>query len=316
MGVDGCEIGRLPELFEVGDRCCTVGSVSIREEQDPRSEVVTDASPCTFLLVTETSVDHHIKVAGWNFEGWLTSSSTAFGKPALMLLPEGRSHRGLDNQNESMRQLIARSFEVGKEYTVKSEATVRVTESLQSAFVTELPPGVTVKLLEHSVNELRRARVQIGSLEGWLSLVTRKGELLLDAESSVSEQRSLASNVCRWLRRGSGILIDGFSTPTPLEESFAFSAIENFRQHKQWRHLCVSRLASFPFGMACDPSKADLDETCCICLLDFTVGEKVKRLPCEHLYHAACIDKWLDKHDSCPLRCREDIMSVARRGGA
>lgn len=47
-------------------------------------------------------------------------------------------------------------------------------------------------------------------------------------------------------------------------------------------------------------------QNCCICLGDFKDGEKVKYLPCFHLFHAEEIDNWLDKNDNCPL-CRTPI---------
>jgi E3 ubiquitin-protein ligase RNF38/44 len=46
--------------------------------------------------------------------------------------------------------------------------------------------------------------------------------------------------------------------------------------------------------------------TCSVCLGAFQLGEKVRLLPaCLHLYHAECIDLWLDAHSTCPI-CRSD----------
>ena len=39
---------------------------------------------------------------------------------------------------------------------------------------------------------------------------------------------------------------------------------------------------------------------CCVCLGDLKGGESVTRLPCQHWYHAACIQPWWDRHQSCP----------------
>ena len=33
---------------------------------------------------------------------------------------------------------------------------------------------------------------------------------------------------------------------------------------------------------------------CTICMEDFTLSEQVRRLPCNHVYHSACIVRWLE----------------------
>jgi len=41
-------------------------------------------------------------------------------------------------------------------------------------------------------------------------------------------------------------------------------------------------------------SKDHTQETCCqICLSGFSEGDNIKTLPCVHMYHTDCIDKWL-----------------------
>lgn len=42
---------------------------------------------------------------------------------------------------------------------------------------------------------------------------------------------------------------------------------------------------------------------CAICLLEFEIGEEAKQMPCNHKFHAPCIDKWLGIQGSCPV-CR------------
>jgi len=49
------------------------------------------------------------------------------------------------------------------------------------------------------------------------------------------------------------------------------------------------------------------NETCSICLEDFTEGLQVKRLPCSHGFHAQCIDPWFDRSELCPV-CKVSIV--------
>mmetsp|Transcript_40663 Transcript_40663/g.107736 ORF Transcript_40663/g.107736 Transcript_40663/m.107736 type:complete len:332 (-) Transcript_40663:282-1277(-) len=57
-------------------------------------------------------------------------------------------------------------------------------------------------------------------------------------------------------------------------------------------------------------SPATFDETsetsCAVCLCDFEWDDMLRRLPCTHSFHRACIDKWLKRNKVCPL-CLQDI---------
>jgi hypothetical protein len=55
-----------------------------------------------------------------------------------------------------------------------------------------------------------------------------------------------------------------------------------------------------------NPEPQNLD-SCAICLDDYTAGEKLRCLPCQHTFHAKCICKWLtERSATCPL-CKIDL---------
>lgn len=45
---------------------------------------------------------------------------------------------------------------------------------------------------------------------------------------------------------------------------------------------------------------------CVICMIELTIGEAIKILPCMHTYHETCIDDWLLRSLTCPS-CMEPV---------
>ncbi len=56
------------------------------------------------------------------------------------------------------------------------------------------------------------------------------------------------------------------------------------------------------------PENESESEDCSICLYSFELGQVIKILPCnkKHIFHAKCIDKWLNHNKACPT-CRKEI---------
>ena len=45
---------------------------------------------------------------------------------------------------------------------------------------------------------------------------------------------------------------------------------------------------------------------CTICMDDFNTGDSMEVLPCDHMFHSACIEQWLTKNCVCPV-CRNIV---------
>ena len=55
-----------------------------------------------------------------------------------------------------------------------------------------------------------------------------------------------------------------------------------------------------------DKNKYSENYQCIICMEEFEIKEKVKLLPCGHIFHKNCIKQWLLKQKSCPF-CKSEI---------
>jgi len=52
-------------------------------------------------------------------------------------------------------------------------------------------------------------------------------------------------------------------------------------------------------------SHIDQKLQCAVCWDDFKLGEEVRQLKCEHIFHEPCIVPWLELHNTCPV-CRQE----------
>uniref|UniRef100_A0A1A9Z1M4 RING-type domain-containing protein n=1 Tax=Glossina pallidipes TaxID=7398 RepID=A0A1A9Z1M4_GLOPL len=66
------------------------------------------------------------------------------------------------------------------------------------------------------------------------------------------------------------------------------------------RSIQIAMLPKYEYS----PESNDGNEECCaVCLNDFQLNEIICKLPCVHDFHADCVDKWLQLHQTCPM-CR------------
>lgn len=77
--------------------------------------------------------------------------------------------------------------------------------------------------------------------------------------------------------------------------------------HRSASHELIGRslmtsadFRTFVFG---EPDGGSTQQTCPICFTEFQGGAVLAQLPCGHCFHWACIDAWLSRSSSCPMRC-------------
>ncbi|MBA0867150.1 hypothetical protein Goshw_027680 [Gossypium schwendimanii] len=77
--------------------------------------------------------------------------------------------------------------------------------------------------------------------------------------------------------------------------------------HGMSRRL-VKAMPSLIFTAVLDDNSTS--RTCAVCLEDYTMGEKLRILPCHHKFHAFCIDSWLTTWRTfCPV-CKRDARTT------
>ncbi|CBY10024.1 unnamed protein product [Oikopleura dioica] len=86
-----------------------------------------------------------------------------------------------------------------------------------------------------------------------------------------------------------------------------YLAIRTFR--KALSDIVLSRRAINQLHLYTDATEEELanDSTCIICREEMVAGSSSKKLPCGHIFHAACLRSWFQRQQTCPT-CRLDVL--------
>eukprot|EP00928_Gymnodinium_smaydae_P027335 TRINITY_DN21177_c0_g1_i2.p1 TRINITY_DN21177_c0_g1~~TRINITY_DN21177_c0_g1_i2.p1 ORF type:complete len:1189 (+),score=375.48 TRINITY_DN21177_c0_g1_i2:67-3633(+) len=208
------------EIWNLGDQCETVSLVTMRQEEALESEVVQELPIGTACEIVELGEGRRVKVSTGEESGWISCRTKA--NEALIV----KRKQGV--------QFAIEDFEVGGTHEVKSMVTVRCGETLDSEVKTELKPGTLVKILELGTVNKRRARISAEPIEGWISLATKQGELLI---GKVSEQRSAG---------GEGLFGVSSSKVKVLLEAARAGDLDAIKQVAEPRASMMSRFQARP----------------------------------------------------------------------
>ena len=94
--------------------------------------------------------------------------------------------------------------------------------------------------------------------------------------------------------------VDDLHIPGQLETYEDLLALD---QHKVKVGMTKKQLEKFPlrtFITSTNPNNV----SCNVCLCDFELGDRLRKLKCNHEFHIHCIDKWLSNNITCPV-CKE-----------
>lgn len=68
----------------------------------------------------------------------------------------------------------------------------------------------------------------------------------------------------------------------------------------------IGLIQHLPTGTYDGGGSSKKSRECVICMVEFSVGDSIRFLPCMHTYHVKCIDEWLMKSFICPS-CLEPV---------
>lgn len=68
----------------------------------------------------------------------------------------------------------------------------------------------------------------------------------------------------------------------------------------------IGLIQHLPTGTYDGGGSSKKSRECVICMIEFSVGDSIRFLPCMHTYHVKCIDDWLMRSFICPS-CMEPV---------
>lgn len=149
-----------------GDICESVSLVTIRSEESLDSALVVETPPGQTLEILEVGQGRRVKVrTSTGLEGWI-STKTKLNEPLVV-------------KRQKEVEFAMDGWETGSQHEVKSMVTVRTAESLDSEVIGELKPGAIFTIKDFGATNKRRALIDSGVVVGWISLVTKNGEMLV-----------------------------------------------------------------------------------------------------------------------------------------
>ena len=80
----------------------------------------------------------------------------------------------------------------------------------------------------------------------------------------------------------------------------------NNTHENKLRKQLIKELDEFQYKNRDKFNNALKEDECPICLSKYKYTDKIKELPCRHIFHKKCLKSWLSRSDDCPM-CKFDI---------
>ncbi|KAA8496988.1 E3 ubiquitin-protein ligase [Porphyridium purpureum] len=105
------------------------------------------------------------------------------------------------------------------------------------------------------------------------------------------------------LRDDADVDAHALSATKPVDSAVQDDAADDVAFHAEEKCKLPDESDADPLDM----QGSDMEEElCAVCLDDIDEGHAMKRLPCQHEFHAKCISKWVRRTNRCPL-CNDKV---------
>lgn len=171
-----------------------------------------------------------------------------------------------------------------------------------------LPSLMTLStVVVHRIRMIQKRRKERAPQEAVLNLpsgVWTKGGLKLDGQSGIAGVRA-ATVVNAKEARGANAAESTDSTDATDQVDLERGEADDATDEQTTPLLASENNTSGPSSSSRLYYSA---EECPICLGTFSEGERVRLLPCQHLFHQDCVDEWLIKIKKFCPSCRRDVL--------
>ena len=92
-----------------------------------------------------------------------------------------------------------------------------------------------------------------------------------------------------------------------IEEILLFTTLKNYKSKKYDKNLKEERIKKCKKEKYI-PTENSQIQICTICQITIIKYTNILILPCNHCFHYDCIEKWFEKHNTCPID-RKDVLN-------
>ncbi len=143
--------------------------------------------------------------------------------------------------------------------------------------------------LQDSLNNIRNSLGNNVSVENIINYNINNNQNIIPSNNNISNSADNDDNIAINLQLYNN-MIDSFNLLRHhiIANNFSIENIIDKLNHFKWNNKCVY-----------------LNDTCYICMDNFTNNDKCIKLKCSHIYHLDCIKKWIERsHNSKCVICK------------